>query len=114
MTQTIGMKLRMLRKKYSINQEIMASKLGISVTVYSRMERGVTDISFKKMQRVANIYNISMIDLLNFGEQAERNNPYSEWEKQLAELNDEYNKQQKKMIQLYEIIREQKSGTDRF
>lgn len=109
MIQNIGHKLKALRLTHCISQKIIADQLGISVPAYSKIETGLTDISFSKVQQIADIYSVSIIDLLKIGEKDSKDEQYPNLKKQLDELTEKYNDQQKKMIQLYEIIRNQKT-----
>jgi len=109
MIQNIGHKLKALRLTHCISQKIIADQLGISVPAYSKIETGLTDISFSKVQQIADIYSVSIIDLLKIGEKDSKDEQYPNLKKQLDELTEKYNDQQKKMIQLYEVIRNQKA-----
>ncbi|WP_367864727.1 helix-turn-helix domain-containing protein [Pedobacter sp. WC2423] len=111
MIQNIGKKLRAIRNTHCISQKIVADQLGISVTAYSKIETGITDVSFYKVQQIADIYGVSIIDMLRIGEKDSQDEQYPDVKKQLDELNERYNDQQKKIIQLYEIIRTQKSAS---
>jgi len=108
MTQNIGNKLKALRLTHCLSQKVIADQLGISVPAYSKIESGLTDISFAKVQQIADIYKVSLIELLKIGEKDAKNEQYPEIKRQLDELTLKFNEQQKKMIQLYEIIRTQK------
>lgn len=111
MIQNIGHKLKALRLTHCISQKIIADQLGISVPAYSKIETGLTDISFSKVQQIADIYSVSIIDLLKIGEKDSKDEQYPNLKKQLDDLTEKYNDQQKKMIQLYEVIRNQKADT---
>jgi transcriptional regulator with XRE-family HTH domain len=113
MIQNIGHKLKALRLTHCISQKTVADQLGISVPAYSKIETGLTDISFSKVQQIADIYSVSIIDLLKIGEKDAKDEQYPNLKKQLDELIEKYNDQQKKMIQLYEIIRNQKAESVR-
>ncbi|WP_090772249.1 helix-turn-helix domain-containing protein [Pedobacter soli] len=60
----LGQKIRVQRltKKYS--QQFMADKLGISQFAYSKIERGKTDITVRRMIDIANILEIPAAKLL--------------------------------------------------
>lgn len=105
MIQNIGHKLKALRLTHCISQKIVADQLGISVPAYSKIETGLVDISFSKVQQVADIYKVSVIDLLKIGESDSKDEQYPNVKKQLDEMTEKFNDQQKKMIELYEIIR---------
>lgn len=109
MTQHIGNKLKALRLTHCLSQKIIADQLNISVPAYSKIETGQTDISFAKVQQIADMYNVTVIELLKIGESVSKNDQYPDIKRQLDELTEKYNEQQKKLIQLYEIIRNQRA-----
>lgn len=110
MHQTIGFKLKALRVTHSVSQKIVADHLGISVPAYSKIETGLSDINYEKIVQIAHLYGISIVDLIKIGESSASEHQYPDLKKQLDDLSFKYNEQQKKMIDLYEIIREQKSA----
>ena len=110
MNQTIGFKLKALRVTHSVSQKVVADHLGVSVPAYSKIETGLSDINYEKITQIAQLYGISIVDLIKIGEPSVKEHQYPNLKKQLDELNAKYNEQQKKMIELYEIIREQKTA----
>ncbi len=65
---TIGEKIRNLRLIKGFSQENIASTLGISTIAYGDIERNKTDISYSRLEQVANALGLTPPDLLNFGE----------------------------------------------
>jgi transcriptional regulator with XRE-family HTH domain len=65
---TLGQKIRKLRELRNLKQEVMAEKLGISQTAYSKMERDETDVSYERLEQIAKALEISVQDLLSFDE----------------------------------------------
>lgn len=55
--------IRKMRELNQLTQEEMAEKLNISVNGYSKIERGVTKLSLKKLEQIANIFNINVSEL---------------------------------------------------
>lgn len=108
MIENIGQKLKALRLTHCVSQKSIADQLGISVPAYSKIETGLTDIYFSKVLQIADIYGISIIDILRIGEKDSKEGQYPQMKKQLDELTELYNTQQKKIIDLYENIRRQK------
>jgi transcriptional regulator with XRE-family HTH domain len=47
----------------------MANKLGITQAGYSKIESGATDITFSKIEEIANILDVSPADLVAFESQ---------------------------------------------
>jgi len=109
MNQNIGHKLKALRLTHCVSQKFIADHIGISVPAYSKIETGLTDITFSKVQEIAGIFKVSMVDLLRIGESAGGNHQYPDLKKQLDEVMLRFNEQQKKMIELHEIIRSQRA-----
>ncbi len=68
MERDIYKKIKTLRKKKGLSQENMAFELNISVSAYSNIERGVTDINFSKLERIAEIFEIKLTELFSFSE----------------------------------------------
>jgi len=66
----INDKVRFMRKERNWTQEAMAEKLGITVNSYSNIERGITDIQNSRLEQIANIFEIDLLDLYNFAEKA--------------------------------------------
>ena len=108
MIENIGEKLKALRLTHCISQKTIADQLQISVPAYSKIETGLTDIYFSKLLQIADIYGISIIDILRIGEKDSKDGQYPQMKKQLDELTELYNAQQKRIIDLYETIRKQK------
>jgi len=109
MIENIGQKLKALRVTHCVSQKSIADQLGISVPAYSKIETGLSDIYFNKVLQIADIYGVSMIDIIKIGEKDSKDEQYPQLKKQVEELNSLYNSQQKKIIELYEVIRKQKT-----
>ncbi|SEJ61288.1 Helix-turn-helix domain-containing protein [Dyadobacter koreensis] len=65
----MGLKVRKLREIYGYSQEFVAFQIGISQAAYSKKESGRTDLSLSCLSKLANIYCISMIDLISLNTQ---------------------------------------------
>jgi len=66
--KTLGEKLKALRLTKNWSQESIAHELNISLPAYSKIERGITDISLGRLTQIAKLFNISVIELLSYGE----------------------------------------------
>jgi transcriptional regulator with XRE-family HTH domain len=66
-----GNYLRCLRVKKGLSQENMAYELKISVTAYSKIERGLTGISLERLNQVAKCLEMSMTSIIEFYEREE-------------------------------------------
>jgi len=102
MIKKIGQKLKTLRLKHCISQKVIANELGISIALYSKIETGLSDISFNKTQQIADFYGIYLIDVLRIGENEIQ---YPDYKQLLEDMSVKFGEQQKKMILLHEIIR---------
>lgn len=76
-------KVRVMREVRQWSQEEMAEKMGMSVTGYAKIERGKSKLHFDKLEQIAQIFNISVNDLVDidkkepswyFGENNNNNN----------------------------------------
>lgn len=63
--QVIGTKVRKLREIYGYSQAYVAFQLNISQAAYSKKESGRTDLSLSCLNKLADIYHISIIDLIS-------------------------------------------------
>lgn len=62
--QTIGKRLSEIRKKYNYKQIDLAVELNVSQQVISNIERGVTAPDLEQLKKFADIYNISLDQLV--------------------------------------------------
>lgn len=63
--EEISIKVRKLRESYDYSQESIAYQLGISQAAYCRRECGKTRFTLDCVQKLASIYHLSLIDLIN-------------------------------------------------
>lgn len=63
---TIGMKIKKLRELRNFTQEYMAKKLNMSTNGYGKIEREETDISYSRMQQIAEVLEVSISEIINF------------------------------------------------
>lgn len=64
----IGNKIRSIRTLKELSQENVAEMLSISVTAYSKIERGETDVQLSRLSQIANVFKVSIEEILNFGD----------------------------------------------
>ena len=64
----IGAKIRNMRTLKNLSQENMKDMLGISFGAYGKIERGQTDIPFSRLMQIAEKLEVSLPELLQFGE----------------------------------------------
>ena len=58
-------KIRLLRETKHWTQEEMAGRLDMSVNSYARMERGESKLDFEKLERIADVFDIDVLELVN-------------------------------------------------
>jgi transcriptional regulator with XRE-family HTH domain len=61
-------KIRFLRESKDWSQEDVAKKLNMSVSGYSKIERGETKIVVSKLKKIAEIFGIDVMELMSLGE----------------------------------------------
>jgi transcriptional regulator with XRE-family HTH domain len=61
-------KIRFMRQSKNWSQEDMADKLGMSVAGYAKIEQGRTDANFSKLEQIASVFNMDIVELLSLGE----------------------------------------------
>lgn len=62
--QTIGKRLAEIRKSKKLKQMELAEMLNVSQQVISNIERGVTAPDIEQLKKIADIYNISLDELV--------------------------------------------------
>ena len=66
--EQIGLKVKQLRTVKSWSREQMANKIGISVAAYGSIERGETNVNATRLAQLAEIFEITLSDLLGLTE----------------------------------------------
>lgn len=97
--KTIGDKIRYFRNLKNWNQEETAHRLNISLPAYSKIERNITDVSFSRLNQIAKMYGITVIELLSISSKPMEQ---TDLQKLLIEKEKEINKLQKRIIELLE------------
>jgi transcriptional regulator with XRE-family HTH domain len=96
--KNLGDKLRTLRQGKNWSQEDIAHELNLSLPAYSKIERGITDVSLKRLEQIGKLFNLTVIGLLSYGEK----NIDKSCKELLDEKDKEIMKLQKKVIELLE------------
>lgn len=66
-TQILGSltsRLRVLRNEKQLNQDDLATALGVSVAAYSKIETGRTNINYSRLSQLSAFYRLSITELL--------------------------------------------------
>jgi transcriptional regulator with XRE-family HTH domain len=61
----IGDRIRICRVEKKLSQENLAHDLGISTTAYSRIERGLTNVSIARLEQIAECLNVPLARLMH-------------------------------------------------
>jgi transcriptional regulator with XRE-family HTH domain len=64
----IGQKIKKLRELRNFTQNHMAEELGLSQSAYSKMELGETEITYSKLERVAEVLGMKPEEVIAFNE----------------------------------------------
>lgn len=67
--QQLAGKLKLLREVHNYTQEYVASALDISQNTYSLIEKGETKITVDRLEKLAKLYQMDLVDLIRLNEQ---------------------------------------------
>jgi transcriptional regulator with XRE-family HTH domain len=57
-----------MRQVKELSQEQMAEKLGLSLNGYANIERGNADAPLSRIQQIADVFEMDLMELMSFGE----------------------------------------------
>jgi transcriptional regulator with XRE-family HTH domain len=106
--KTLGKKIRLLRHQKGWSQEDVAKRLDISIPAFSKIETGITDVNLSRLEQIATLFEMSVVQLLTFNDSEQQEKYTSEVEtltRRLQEREMEVIDLQKKVIELYEELR---------
>ncbi|MGN8070486.1 helix-turn-helix domain-containing protein [Mucilaginibacter sp. SG564] len=105
--KSVGKNIRTLRHQRGWSQEDIANRLGISIPAFSKIETGVTDINLSRLEQIANIFEITVAQILSVeeGEVDLAPSNLSIAQKKLVDRESEIASLQRKVILLYEELR---------
>lgn len=61
---SVNDKIRTIRETRNWSQEDMAEKMNMSKNGYTKIERGETKLNLHKLEQIANIFNIDVLELI--------------------------------------------------
>lgn len=67
MAMNVNEKIRVMREVKQWSQEEMAERMNMSTTGYSKIERGETKLNLHKLEQIASIFNIDVLELMDTG-----------------------------------------------
>ncbi|MES2429000.1 MAG: helix-turn-helix transcriptional regulator [Bacteroidota bacterium] len=110
--KTIGKNIRTFRHQHGWSQEDVANRLGISIPAFSKIETGVTDINLSRLEQIANIYEIDVVQILAMDNEEIEQQPSNLTlvQKKLVDREAEIVNLQRKVILLYEELRTVKTA----
>jgi transcriptional regulator with XRE-family HTH domain len=105
--KTVGQNIRTIRHQRGWSQEDVANRLGISIPAFSKIETGVTDINLSRLEQIATIYELNVVNLIALDtEEAEpQTSNLSIAQKKIQDREIEIANLQRKVILLYEELR---------
>lgn len=65
----LNQKIRTIREQNAWSQEEMATKMNMSVNGYAKIERGETKLRLDKLEQIAQIFNLDIVELLSSDQQ---------------------------------------------
>ena len=63
-------KIKLVRQSKGLTQEEVAEKLNMSVSGYGDIERGDSDLKLSKLEKIANVFGISINDLFDLNDKS--------------------------------------------
>jgi transcriptional regulator with XRE-family HTH domain len=63
----IGQNIRRIREMKNLTQEAVAERAGMSVTAYGNIERGDTDVNFRRLAEIAEALEVKEEEIVNLG-----------------------------------------------
>ena len=69
MKMHVGDKIRKVRELKGYKQEYVADQLNMSVTAYGNLERGDSSPSFDRLEEIAKVLEVEVVDILNIPDQ---------------------------------------------
>ncbi len=103
--KTFGKNIKTLRQAKNWSQEQVASQLGITAPAFSKIECGLTDVNLSRLEQIATLFEMSVVELLTFHDvEAQKKLAYEKerMKGKLAEREAEIISLQKKIITLLE------------
>ncbi|WP_435356587.1 helix-turn-helix domain-containing protein [Emticicia sp. SJ17W-69] len=64
----IGTKVKKLRELRNFTQEFMAASLEMTPSGYGKIERNESEVTYQKLEKIAEVLGIKIEDIVNFNE----------------------------------------------
>ena len=62
----LGNKIKLERTKRNMSQEELAERAEVSIRTVSDIERGITDIRYTNLMQIAQAFDLSLYEMLNY------------------------------------------------
>ncbi|TAE73125.1 MAG: helix-turn-helix domain-containing protein [Bacteroidetes bacterium] len=62
----VGEKIKKIREFRNFTQDYMAKQLDITQAGYSRIEANLVDIPFSRIEQIAKVLNVSLVEIVGF------------------------------------------------
>jgi transcriptional regulator with XRE-family HTH domain len=103
----IGKRIRLLRHQRGWSQQDAAQQLGLSIPAFSKIENNITDLNLSRIEQIAKLFGLSVIELLIDDEDATYvQDQLISWKKALSARDAELISLQDKVIKLHEELRQ--------
>lgn len=99
--------VRLLRQQKGWTQQEVAIKLDVSIPAFSKMETGITDLNLSRLNQIAKIFDLPLLQLVSNSDTddvKDYNSEISILNKKIQQKDDEVIQLRKKIIELYEQI----------
>ena len=67
--KNLASRIKILREIHNYTQEYVANTLGILQNTYSLLEKGETKLTIERLEQLANLYNLDLIDMIRNSDQ---------------------------------------------
>jgi len=104
--ETIGSRMKKIRLEKRMHQSFVARILNISIPGYSKIENNLTDSSIKRVQQIADIFNVHIKILMEDDPETKHGTLKLALENKLAEHDDYLAILKTQLIVLYEELRQ--------
>ena len=76
--KTLGKKIRLLRHQKGWSQEDVSKRLDISIPAFSKIETGITDVNLSRLEQIATLFEMTVVQLLTFNDTEQQEKYISE------------------------------------
>ena len=100
--KNISDNIRYYRNLKGWSQEEIADKLDVSLPTYSRIERNISGVSFKRIEQLAKVFGITVVELVSTENHKNNTTEIETLKKIITEKDKEIISLQQKIIDLLE------------